>query len=251
MKTIVINLPRAVTRRQAMTENLDSLGIEFEFLEATDWKDLTEQECSMVDTVERTRQGQKPLSKSMIGAVTSHRRALARLIASGDEMAVILEDDITVLPEFRDFLSTVENSQTSFDVIFLHRGRSKNPFVPLERMGRYRLGIVKFSDWGTQGYVITRSAARRYFEYYPKIVYRSDHSLHAYWENGLETFSLEPPVVYHGNQAGSYSFLEEVTVDRRTRSAAARIRRLCTEVTKEIYRRRAFRRRVKKAFDRD
>ena len=40
-------------------------------------------------------------------------------------------------------------------------------------MGQYRLGIVKFSDWGTQGYIITRRAAQRYFEYYPKIVYRS------------------------------------------------------------------------------
>ena len=230
---------------------LRSLGMEFEILKATDWKELTEQDCSMVDSATRERQGQKPLSKAMVAAVTSHRRALAQLIASDDEMVVILEDDVTILPEFKDVLALVESSEIEFDVIFLHRGRSKNAFVPLECMGQYRLGIVKFSDWGTQGYIITRRAAQRYFEHHPKIVYRSDHSLHAYWENGLETFSLDPPVVYHENQAGSHSFLNEVKIDGRSRSVAARARRLRTELTKEFQRRRAFGRRVRKVFGGD
>ena len=247
MKITVINLARAVARRQAMTEMLGALGMEFEILEATDWKELTEQSHLLVDTATRERQGQKPLSQSMIATVTSHRRALARLLARGDEMAVILEDDVTVLPEFKDVLSMVESSKTDFDIIFLHRGRSKNAFIPLERMDRYQLGIVKFSDYGAWGYIITRRAARRYFECYPEIVYRCDHSLHAYWENGLETFSLDPPVVYHENQAGPHSFIGEVKVDSRSRSFVARARRLRTEVTKEFRRRRAFGRRVRQA----
>ena len=249
MKIIVINLARAVDRRQAMTEMLLSLGMEFKILEATDWKELTEQDCSLVDTATRERQGQKPLSKSMIAAVTSHRRALAELIASEDEMAVIFEDDVTILPEVKDVLALVESSEIDFDVIFLHRGRSRNTFVPLKRIGRYRLGIVKFSDWGTQGYIITRNAAQLYFGHYPKIVYRSDHSLHAYWENGLKTFSLDPPVVHHDNQSGPHSFLDEVKIDGRSRPVAARARRLRTELTKEFQRRRAFGRRVREAFD--
>ena len=223
--------------------------MEFEFLDATDWKELTAQDCSMVDTVVRERQGQKPLSMSMIATVISHRRALAQLIARGDEMALMLEDDVTISPEFGDVLSMVERSNAEFDVIFLHRGRSRNAFVPLKRIGPYRLGMVKFSDWGTQGYIITRRAAQRYFEYYPKIVYQSDHSLHAFWENGLETFSLDPPVVHHENHAGPYSYLGESRVDERSRSIAARMRRLRTEITKELHRRRAFRQRVRKARD--
>ena len=223
--------------------------MEFEFLDATDWKNLTAQDCSMVDSVIRERQGQKPLSRSMIAAVTSHRRALAQLIASEDELAVVLEDDVTVSPEFRDVLSGVERSKAEFDVIFLHRGRSRNAFVPLKRIGPYRLGMVRFSDWGTQGYIITRRAAQRYFEHYPKIVYRSDHSLHAFWENGLETFSLDPPVVHHENHAGPYSYLGEAVADGRSRSIAARVRRLRTEITKEFHRRRAFRQRVRRARD--
>ena len=251
MKVIVINLARAVARRQAMTEILGSLDMEFEILEATDWKDLTEQEYSLVNTAERERQGQKPLSKSMIAAVTSHRRALTQLISSKDEMAVILEDDVTISPEFKTVLALAGHSGVDFDVIFLHRGRSRNAFVPLKRMGNYRLGMVKFSDWGTQGYIVTRKAAQAYFKYYPKILYRSDHSLHAFWENGLETFSLDPPVVFHENQSGPHSYLGEVKVDGRSRSATARARRLRTEITKEFHRRRAFKRRLRKAQDRN
>ena len=245
MKIIVINLARAVARRQAMAEMLRSLGMEFEILEATDWKELTEQDCLLVDTATRERQGQKPLSKSMIATVISHRRALVQLLEGEDEMAVILEDDVTILPDFKDVLATVERSEIDFDVVFLHRGRLRNTFVPLKRIGQYRLGIVKFSDWGNQGYIITRRAARHYFSYYPKIVYRSDHSLHAYWENGLDTFSLDPPVVRHENQAGPYSFINEAKIDGSSRSVAARARRLRTELTKEFQRRRAFGRRVR------
>ena len=225
--------------------------MEFEFLDATDWKELTAQDRSMVDTVVRERQGQKPLSMSMIATVISHRRALAQLIAGEDEMAVVLEDDVTVSPEFRDVLSRVERSKADFDVIFLHRGRFGNAFVPLKRIGPYRLGMVRFSDWGAQGYIITRRAAQRYFEHYPKIVYLSDHSLHAFWENGLETFSLDPPVVHHENHAGPYSYIGESAADGRSRSIAARMRRLRTEITKEFHRRRAFRQRVRRARDED
>ena len=249
MKITVISLARAVARRQAMTEILGALGMDFEFLDATDWKELTAQDRSMVDTVVRERQGQKPLSMSMIATVISHRRALAQLIARRDEMAVVLEDDVTISPEFGDVLSRVERSQVDFDVIFLHRGRSRNAFVPLKRIGPYRLGMVRFSDWGNQGYIITRRAAQRYFEYYPKIMYRSDHSLHAFWENGLETFSLDPPVVHHENHAGPYSYIGESAADGRSRSIAARMRRLRTEITKEFHRRRAFRQRVRRARD--
>ena len=226
---------------------LRSLGMEFEILEATDWKELTEQDCLLVDTATRERQGQKPLSKSMIATVISHRRALAQFLEGEDEMAVILEDDVTILPEFKDVLATVERSEIDFDVVFLHRGRPRNIFVPLKRIGQYRLGIVKFSDWGNQGYIITRRAAQHYFAYYSKIVYRSDHSLHAYWENGLDTFSLDPPVVRHENQAGPYSFINEAKIDGRSRSVAARARRLRTELTKEFQRRRAFGRRIREA----
>ena len=251
MKVIVINLARAVARRQAMTEILGSLDMEFEILEATDWKDLTEQECSLVNTAERERQGQKSLSKSMIAAVTSHRRAPTQLISSEDEMAVILEDDVTISPEFKTVLALAGHSGSGadFDVIFQHRGRSRNAFVPLKRMGNYPLGMVRFSDWGTQGYIVTRKAAQAYFKYYPKILYRSDHSLHAFWENGLETFSLDPPVVFHENQSGPHSYLGEVKVDGRSRSAMARARRLRTEIAKEFHRRRAFKRRLRKALD--
>ena len=130
MKIIVINLARAVDRRQAMTEMLRSLGMEFKILKATDWKELTEQDCSMVDSATRERQGQKPLSKAMVAAVTSHRRALAQLIASDDEMVVILEDDVTILPEFKDVLALVESSEIRIRCNFPAQGKAEECLRP-------------------------------------------------------------------------------------------------------------------------
>ena len=44
MKCIVINLPRAEARREAIRRQFDALGIEFELFNAIDWRDLSEED---------------------------------------------------------------------------------------------------------------------------------------------------------------------------------------------------------------
>ena len=44
MKNYVINLERAVDRREATIKQFDHHGIEFEFFSGVDWLDLTEQD---------------------------------------------------------------------------------------------------------------------------------------------------------------------------------------------------------------
>ena len=53
------------------------------------------------------------------------------------------------------------------------------PFAPLKRADAgIRLGITKFSDWGAQGYVVSKKGANRLLKNCPKIVNRNDHTLH-------------------------------------------------------------------------
>ena len=63
MKCIVINLPRAAARRRAMRSQFEALGIEFEIFNATDWRDLNEEDWTHVDRESRDMEGRRPLSR--------------------------------------------------------------------------------------------------------------------------------------------------------------------------------------------
>ena len=192
MKCIVINLPRAEDRRRAMYRQFDALGIEFEIFDAIDWRDLSEEDWALVDRNSREMEGRRPLSDGMIACHLSHRKALEGVAAGGDELTAIFEDDVTVAPEIGGALEALARLYASgweFDFVFLHRQSMDKPFAPLKRVDAgIRLGITKFSDWGAQGYVVSKKGASRLLKNCPKIVNRNDHTLHAYWVNGTERF---------------------------------------------------------------
>ena len=222
MKCIVINLPRAEARRQAMRRQFDALGIEFEILDGTDWRDLGEEDWALVDRKSRDMEGRRPLSDGMIACHLSHRKAIERIAAGEDNLAAVFEDDVTLAPEIGgalDALARLYASGWEFDFVFLHRHDTDKTFAPLKGVDAgVRLGITKFSDWGTQSYVVSKTGASRLLERFPKIINRTDHTLHAYWESGLNVFSLETPVVFDGNEAGGHSFLQEAKSSRPSRN---------------------------------
>ena len=249
MRCVVVSLARATARRHAMNRQFQTLDIEPEILIAKDWQELTEQDYALVDTETREQQGRKALSSGMIACAISHRQALEGLVSNETDMMVVVEDDVTLSADFKHFLDVVEDRDIDFDVIFLHRCKSRNAFATIERIGDCRLGLVRYSDWGAMGYIITRNAAQRFLERVPRIVHQIDHSLHAYWEHGLNTFSLDPPVVHHGNQSGIHSFRQEVQPTRHSRSLTALVKRLRTELTEDLRRRRIYRKRVRRSLN--
>lgn len=249
MKCIVINLPRADARRRAMRRQFKALGMEFEILGATDWRDLNEGDWSLVDRESRDMEGRRPLSDGMVACHLSHRKALESVAAGEDELAAVFEDDVTLAPEIGgalDALARLYASGWGFDFVFLHRNDTDKPFAPLKRVDAgVRLGITKFSDWGTQGYVVSKKGASRYLKNCLRIVHQIDHTLHAYWETGLNVFSLETPVVFDGNEAGGHSFLQETKSSRPSRNFWKLGRRAFSNLREETLKRTCFFRKVR------
>ena len=251
MKCIVINLPRAEDRRRAMRSQFGALGLEFEIFEATDWRDLDEEDWTLVDRKARDREGRRPLSDGMVACHLSHRKALESVAAGEDELAAVFEDDVTLAPEIGGALNALARLYASgweFDFVFLHRHNTDKPFAPLKRVEEgIRLGITKFSDWGTQSYVVSKKGASRLLERFPKIINRTDHTLHAYWESGLNVFSMETPVVFDGNEAGGHSFLQEAKSSRPSRNFWKLGHRVFVHLREEILKRVYFYRKVWRA----
>lgn len=245
MHVLCVNLARASDRRAAMIEQFHQWGIEFEIFPATDWQNLDEADFALVDAEARRLQGRRPLSDGMIACALSHRRALNYMIAKGFERVAIFEDDVTLAPDTVHALEVIEQMDSGADIIFLHRNKSVHRFMPLVRLSdRYQLGLVRFSDWGMQGYVISREAACNFLERVPRIIHRNDHSFHAYWLHGLRTFTLDPPVVHHGKMFGPRSLLQEAPRRCRQRDIVSVIRRMRTAITEAIQMRLACHRRT-------
>ena len=251
MKCIVINLPRTKARREAMCRQFDALGIEFEIFDATDWRDMSEADWALVDRESRDREGRRPLSDGMIACHLSHRKALECVAAGEEELVAVFEDDVTLAPEIGGVLHALERFYVSgrkFDLVFLHRNDTDKPFAPLKKVDAgISLGITKFSDWGTQSYVVSKKGAKRFLQNCPKIVHQIDHTLHAYWENGLNVFSLETPVVFHGNEAGGHSFLQEAADSRPSRNFLKLPYRVFSNLREEALKRACFSRKVRNA----
>ena len=251
MKCIVINLPRAEVRREAMRKQFDALGIEYEIFDATDWRDLDEEDWALVDRESRDREGRRPLSDGMVACHLSHRKALEGVAAGEDELVAVFEDDVTLAPEIGgalDALARIYASGWEFDFVFLHRNDTYKPFTLLKRINEeIRLGITKFSDWGAQSYVVSKKGASRFLENCPRIVHQIDHTLYAYWESGLNVFSLETPVVFDGNEAGGHSFLQEAADSRPERNLRKFGHRALSNLREEALKRVYFYRKVRNA----
>ena len=232
-----------------MHRQFEALGIEFEIFDATDWRDLGEENWALVDRESRDREGRRPLSDGMIACHLSHRKALEGVAAGEDKLVAVFEDDVTLAPEIGGVLEALERLYASgweFDIVFLHRNRKDKTFAPLKSVDEsIRLGITKFSDWGAQGYLVSKKGAKRFLQSCPKIVHQIDHMLHAYWENGLNVFSLETPVVFDGNEAGGHSFLQEAADSRPSRNFWKLGRRALSNLREEALKRVYFSRKVR------
>lgn len=85
-----------------------------------------------------------------------------------------------------------------FDIAGLHMGSDSRRFVPVVGLDTgHRLGLVRWSNFGAQGLVITRAAARRFLDANPRVRPGLDRAFARYWHHGLRTYWLRPPVVHH------------------------------------------------------
>ena len=209
VRIIVINLERAIERRTAMRERLAGLGLPFELLPATDGRALTAAELAMVDDTRRKRHARRPLTRNEIACFVSHRRAMAALVAGGEPMAAILEDDVTLSPELPRALRAIEAEGGRFDVIDLfHSGKRSEFFVPCRPLlPDLALGRIGYAHMGANAYVVSRAGAERFLAQTGRFADEVDRELHRYWANGLDVYGLERPVAFHRD--GGVSMIDE------------------------------------------
>jgi glycosyl transferase, family 25 len=215
MNIILINLARAADRLQKMAAQFATLGTGYELLTATDGRSLTDIDRALVDNEKRKMITAYPLTDNEIGCWISHRRAMERLVASQEAMATIVEDDVTLSPDFPKVLEAIEEHAGSFDIIDLHRNfRRGEIFVPCRPLiPHYSLGRIGYTHMNANAYVVSRQGAQQFLSYATRFVHAFDKELHRYWANGLDLYGLEHPVAVQ--EDGSYSYIDETRGQER------------------------------------
>ena len=159
------------------------------------------------------RRAGRPIRMGSIANWLSQRQVFLDMVENGPDIMTVLEDDVTFSPEFPAVLKALEDTAEPFGIVFLHHG-PRRPFIPhAELPTGHRLGWTRWSHFGSQGYAITRAAARRFLEANPLIRDGIDRSLARYWHHGLTTYSLSPAVVHHRTRSeGLPSLIAEAPI---------------------------------------
>ncbi len=249
MQLFVINLARAEARRCYMLQQFSKLGLRAEFHMAIDGRLLTKKQYAQVDRDSRRRMGLKPQADGSIANWLSQREVMRQIVKNGPEIIAIFEDDAELSPELPSVLAALEQCPLKFDVIKLNRRAPEKPFVPCMKLSTgHSIGRVRYHDFGCEGYIITRDAARRFLNSTPKMMWEIDHAINYYWENGLNVLYLDPPVVSHGGQGDSQIEEDRISSRRQQRNtenlAYVVWRRGITSIQRSISRRREFQRRI-------
>ena len=246
MRLVVINLARAEARRQRVQKEFDSLGLAFEFHEAVDGRQLQPEHYALVDRETRRRLGLWPQANGSIANWFSQRQVMQQIVDNGPDMVGIFEDDVGLASGLPEVLAALECKPFDFDIVMLNRRSTRKPFIPCQPLtDHHRVGRVRYSDYGNEGYVITRDAARHFLENTPRMMWEIDQVLPRFWENGLNVYYVDPPVAFHNEENDSQIEQDRNRSRRHQRKTDGSLtilwRRTAAAIRRSRQRRQAFR----------
>ena len=223
MKCYVINLKRAVERKQYISKQLNQVSQNFEFVEGIDWKDYVPKYKQKTVRNFKIRNSFRSLSVGEIGCNLSHRKILKWLANSSEELITILEDDVRLSKNFSDVLQELENRPCKFDIVFLGSSFQKKQLVNISPLNdEFYFSLSKSRESGAWGYVITNEAAKKFLEIFPEVTGPIDDALHSFHVHGLKTYILNPQIVFHDEEAIKYSFSREKKRDKKFKEEVIR-----------------------------
>lgn len=214
----VINLDRDTERLASATRELAAAGLAFTRIPAVLGAELLGRP-GLVDTeAYRGRNRADSPKGGELGCYLSHLRALEAFLAGGASHAVILEDDVRILPGFRETMAALcaEDDWDLAKLFFFHRGM---PVRGRALAGGRRLCLMLALTSSTAAYAVNRRAAETLVRSLMPMREQIDHALDRPWESGLRIRCVLP------RAAGLAGVARQTTLgfaDRRTQNRSLR-----------------------------
>jgi glycosyl transferase family 25 len=190
----VINLERERSKKEAIGERLDRLGISHTFVKAVDGRELDERSSSKVYSPDRAISiFKRELSRGEVGCALSHLLIYRKMIEEKIEKAVILEDDAVLCEDFPDILRHLDQLPEDCECLLFGYDADIAKEILLytsfwgarKFYGKYCLKRFVKVAFGTYGYMITLRGAKKLLERIGMIDKPIDH-----YTGGLGSLNL-------------------------------------------------------------
>ena len=203
---LTVEAPDQPRRRHAAAE-LERLGIEAQFVEGYGTADAHID--SLYSPLRNLLMSKRSLSRGEIAVYAGHRAVWQRLIESGAEVALVLEDDFKITDDealkavMRDSIPCTDQ----WDVVKLFDFRPKR-IVLRKIFGSTNVVAYKYPASGAVAYLITRNAALKLLRR-PRIYRPVDEDISHMWEFGIRVWSVCPNVAAEHSEALGGSKIDE------------------------------------------
>lgn len=165
----VVNLRRQPERRARMVEELARAGVEAEFIDAVDAREVG-RELLLKEVYDRGPWGRLKLGH--MGCTLSHIRALERFLSRPEPFALVLEDDVHISADLGDWVSEAPRWWPSdADVVKIECWRRNGTWLvmgPATRVQGRELRRLHSRHMGAAGYFVSRRAAERILAHRPR-----------------------------------------------------------------------------------
>ncbi|WP_374355433.1 glycosyltransferase family 25 protein [Limnohabitans sp.] len=196
----VINLERSPQRLNEIAQRLATQGLSFERITAIDGKLATPEQQAQLDEQGYQRKHGKTSLPGELGCYLSHVEAIRAFLASGQQHAVILEDDAILEDGFSMVLHYLSQHSDQWDMVKLSGVHSGSPAAVATIDSRYRLSVMFSKCTCSSAYMLNRKAAQAYCLGLLPMSLPYDHEFDRGWAYGIKVRAITPFVVAHNEQ---------------------------------------------------
>lgn len=187
----LINLERSGRRRADMATRLSELGLDYVWFRAIDGSAVWDRLAPTVNINAFERNTGREVLEAEIGTYHSHLGVWEAFLATGRDVALVLEDDVVFHADFLAALDVAVTAVDEWDFLKLNKIRAKHPICQGKR-GGYRLNAYIGAATGLGAYLITRELVARLLPAMLPITRPIDHELDRTFAHDFRHFGLEP-----------------------------------------------------------
>lgn len=187
----LINLPRAVERRESMVSQLNALGLDYTLFEGVDGVARETEMLASMNAPAFARNMGRNILLGGIGCYHSHLGVWREFLETEAGVALVLEDDVVFHDDFLVALNLGLRAQAHWDILKLNCVRAKLP-ISQGHIGHYRLNAYWGPKTGTAAYLIKRETAAKILPAMLPITRATDHEISRFFVHDYRLRGLEP-----------------------------------------------------------
>lgn len=199
IRIYILNLHRSAHRRAFMDAQIAPLGVAYTFVQAVDGRDMAISDFAVYNSRLRIKKYGRDLKNTEIATSVSHLKALQQakkdMQKYGNQWAVVLEDDITLLPSFLSALQAVQTYPDTVHCVRLYKRIKDTIKSPdcTDTHPDFSISRSTYTNWGgALGYAVRQNAIDIYIKNNQSLLHIADKMLFGIPYHGVQVFQQTP-----------------------------------------------------------